>query len=281
MTTQEVQDPEVEVQDQAQQPDDDAAFAAGFAEARGDEPPAEAERPAEEPVAEPEEEPEAPEPEEDTVQETFAGLTQQQLMEGLARAVKAEEEDRRIYGKIGELQRHINSLQQANSGQPVELSKEDFADLAEDFPDLAEKIAKGLSGKLRAVAAPQGPAIDLEAIEARLSETEERLSRKYEAKLLTMQHPDWRETADSPEFSVWKGTLPQDVQAALDTSWDAQYLSAAISKFKTWRDQAKQTQQQRSARLESAVTPQGLPVKGPAISDDDAFSAGFNAVRKR
>lgn len=281
MTTQEVQNPEVEVQEQVQQPDDDAAFAAGFAEARGDEPPAEAVQPEPEPVAEAEEEAPEPEPEEETVQETFAGLTQQQLMEGLARAVKAEEEDRRIYGKIGELQRHINSLQQANSGQPVELSKDDFAELAEDFPDLAEKIAKGLSGKLRAVAAPQGPAVDLSEIEARLTETEERLSRKYEAKLLAMQHPDWREVADSPEFAVWKGTLPQDVQAELETSWDAAYLSSAIGTFKNWRDQSKQTQQQRSARLEAAVTPQGLPVKGPAISEDDAFAAGFAAVRKR
>lgn len=275
--TEEVLIPEVE--NEIQESQDDAAFAAGFAEARGDEPPAEVEQPQDDQV-EAAPEPEEQAPQEDTPEELFAGLTRVQLMDGLQRGFKAEEDARKAFGKIGELQRNIQNMQQSGTGSAVEISPADFADLAEDYPDLAEKIAKGLNGKLRTSAAPQGSAFDPTVLDARVAEVEDRITKKYEARMLDAMHPDWRDETSSSDFTVWKGTLPPEAQLELSNSWDSVYLGNAISAFKEWKQQSTNTKQQRSNRLEAAITPQGVPVRASAQSDDDAFSAGFNQVRK-
>lgn len=281
--TDEVQTPEVV--EELTQEQEDAAFTAGFADARGEQPPAEAEPEVtpdaqEEPAPEVQEEEPKPQEQEETPPELFAGLTREQLMESLAKAAKAEEETRKAFGKIGELQRTIQGLQQSGNGQAVEITKEDFEDLAEDYPDLAEKIARGLNGKLKVGAAAQAPAFDPSEFDSRIEAAKQELEQKYEMKLLGLQHPDWKDVASSNDFQVWKGTQPQEVQLELDNSWDAAFLSNALTQFKGWRDQSKQIKQERSSRLEAAVTPQGAPAKA-GLNEDDAFQAGWKAVRGR
>jgi hypothetical protein len=268
-----------EVGNEIEESQDDAAFAAGFSEARGEEPPALVEQPEDEQI-EMSPEPEEQAPQEDTPEELFAGLTRGQLMEGLQRGLKAEEDARKAFGKIGELQRNIQNMQQSGTGSAVEITSEDFADLAEDYPDLAEKIARGINGKFRTTAAPQGSAFDPTILDARVAEVEDRITKKYEARMLDVRHPNWRDETSTADFDVWKGTLPPEAQLELSNSWDSVYLGNAISSFKDWKLQSTNTKQQRSNRLEAAITPQGVPVRTSAQSDDDAFSSGFNQIRK-
>lgn len=282
---------EVEPQDQNQLSDDDAAFMAGFAEARGEEPPVPDEpeikevKDSDKSVSnEPPDTQQEETKQEPVSQELIAGLTREQLMESLAKSGKAEEDVRKAFGKIGEIQRSLQNLQTTNNGEPVALTKEDFADLAEDFPDLAEKIAKGLNGKFKALtSAPSGPAVNVDDLAKKFEEQQqtalEQLERKYEMKLLALSHSDWREVAASPDFSVWKSTLPADIQLQIDNSWDSSYLSKTMSTFKEWRDKSVQNKQQRTARLENAITPDGSKTRKVGLSDEDAFSAGFKAVR--
>lgn len=268
---------------------DDAAFAAGFAEARGDEPPAEA-APSDvtEPVAE-----EAPAenlPEAEAKAETLiAGLTESQLKELLIKAGEVDSLKLQIeksFGKVGELNRTLQQLQaRTEAGEPVELTEEDVADLANDFPELAQaqlNVLRKFASKMRGTGTAAQPAIDLDGLRQQVKqEVTAEYDRKLEERLLNFRHPGWVQEVQSQDFMLWgQNQLGQDEFQQLIQSTDADFISSKLDAFKLWKDNAVKQTKQKQRRLESAITPRGDSTSPPTTqSEEDAFIRAFKAAR--
>jgi hypothetical protein len=251
---------------------DEAAFEAGFAEARGDEPPT-PEPVAEEPVAA-EPEPEAtPEPE-----IVFAGLTEEQLKTALAKAGEVDElksQVRQLFGRFGE----VNSKLQSQNTQPVKVTAAQLKRLQANFPEFADDLAEDLSGLV--LGGTSQSAFDPTELKGEFETRLKEIQKASEIKLLRMKHRDWEIVRDSSEFALWEQTLPDTERQELMSSKDAIYVSEQLDTFKAWRDKAQVATVKKRNRLENAVTPQGVPPTGPTtINDDDAFMSGFKAVRR-
>lgn len=261
-----------------QEQEDDAAFEQGFAEARGEESPTTESH--EEPVSQEEsqETEEAQEAQEEPQEEQlYAGLTESQLKAQLARVAELDEmkqQVRQAFGKIGELNA---KLQQAQTAKAT-LSPGQLKRLASEFPEMAALLEEDL-GSLSVGGNQFDPSPLVNELHATKQQFEE-AKQEQEKKLLSIAHRDWQTVVASDDFTLWKQTLPSEERQTLDTSWDALYIADKISEFKEWRGKAQTSKQQKTKRLEAAVTPQGITKAGPsAINDDDAFLAGFKAVR--
>lgn len=249
----------------------EAAFAAGFT---GEESKPEAAQ------AEPlkEEEPQ-PEPEPQTVT-----LTAEELADLKAKAAeidKLKEREQRIYGTLGSLKQSIDQLrnQPRPSATAVQLTKEKFAKLGQMFPEMAELLAEDLNGVLTgAGATPVDPAQFEQVVESKLNErlqqSQQAMQQQFEAKVLTVMHPDWRQVVPSEEFQKWKQSLPEETKAELDNSWDAEFIGSKLTEFKDWKSKATQGQQAKQRRLEAAITPKG-GAQAPVPTVEDAFIQGF------
>lgn len=262
------QDSTTEVEQQTQEDqgtatpgsDADAAFEAGFAAVNSGEP-------------EPEPEP-----------ARIAGYTEEELRALLdkaskvdkleASASKLEASASKAFGTLGALRQAVDALksQPRQSGAALQGK---LTRLAAEYPEMAEMLADDLREALTGATAP---AADVQQI---VSEQLQDTSRKYEAKLLSVMHPDWKSIPASQAFEQWKGTLSPEELHIVHDSWDALAISEVLTRFKAWKGQTQKTQQQRQSRLAAAVTPKGARQAQPAMSDSDAFVAGFNAVRGR
>jgi len=259
---------------------DDAAFDAGLAMARGDESPTIDEPKVEEPVAETTEA--APEPVAEVPQPVFAGLTEDQLKAQLAKAGEVDElknQIRQIYGKMGEYNGKLNQLSQ---GSARKLTAETFSRLKEaGYDDLAEKLAEDLSNVQLGGGQAEVQQVDLTPIHTQIKQMQE----QQEMKLLTMRHRSWQQDVNSDDFRLWSQTLSAEDRQLLNDSWDAMALGDKLDDYKAWRERAAQAQpskQQKQQRLEAAVTPAGVPSAAKAaIDDDEAFYAGLKSVRGR
>lgn len=259
---------------------DEAAFAAGFAEARGDEPPAETVVAAEEPAAEDT----PPAAEEPQPQNLIAGLTEEQVKDLL---IKAGEVDSlrsqvdKLFGKHGEVNRTLQQLQaRAEAGGPVEITEEDMAELAEDYPELAEKQLKVWQRVLAkhpgtASAAPQ---VDVEALSTGIRDE---LRTEFEERLIKHAHRDFVDVVQSQDFNLWMTSqLNEADRNTLVASKDADLIIDRLDQFKSWQEAAAKQAKQKQKRLEGAVTPRGDSSPLPTTqSEEEAFAAGFNSVR--
>lgn len=276
----------VETNEEVVQEQDDSQFEAGFAEARGDEPPTESEPEQVEEVGEEVSE-EAEPVQEEQPQAVLAGLTEEQVKDLLLKAGRFDElngQVRKVFGRLGEFNQALQTLQQPRQ---VSLDKEKLKRLSEKFPELAEDLASDLSEALAGVTSQQAqPAFDPAMLDRFVSERlaiqEDAINKKLEVKWLTRQHKDWKELASSQEFELWKqNVLPEQERVFLDDTWDAEFISEKLSEFKNWRDQANQTKEKKQKRLEAAVAPRGGSSPGQTTqSEDEAFTSGFKAVRQ-
>lgn len=276
---------EVEVNEQEQvQVDahDEAAFAAGFAEARGDEPPAEAvQEPEQQQVAEqqtetqpePAAEPQAP--------------SEVEVLRSMVESLKGETEQRtrQIFGKMGELNSLIQQHQTAKGGVTQEDIDEAFAEFREEFPEMATMFNAGLQKVLSKVGGPQGQPADFDKlVEERVASRTLSIEQNLEKRLLTRDHPDWQTVVVDSEFGVWKSTLPAEEQSELNSSWNADVIGGYLTRFKSHRAErlAAETKarENKQQRLAEAVAPRGQGAPAPQTIDDEAaFAAGFKAVR--
>lgn len=264
---------------------DEDSFAAGFAEARGDEPPTEETKTVEEQVEEPvAQEPQTEEPTEaptEAPQTVLAGLTEEQVKELLLKAGKYDElsgkvdsEIRKLHGRFGELNQKVQSA-------GAKLSPEKMTRLREQYPELADLLVQDLS---EALTVGQASGVDPQAIDQlmnqRLAVQEQRIQQEMEKRWLTAQHRDWKDIAGSEDFALWKATQPDDVKNALENSWDAMFLSDKLTEFKSWKAAATKSKETKQKRLEAAVLPKGNSAPPSTIQDEEAaFLAAFRAAR--
>lgn len=182
----------------------------------------------------------------------------------------------RVFGTIGELKQKINNIKSSANLSPRAKER-----LAAEFPELAEMLfdATDTEQEPQPVQQQQQTQTQQQATPA------EDYGKFIERRLLTKDHPDWEQVAQSPEFNAWKLAQPAEVAQALDTTWDSVYLSGKLTEFKQWKQAQAQKQQQsakKQNRLEAAVIPQGVPrASGPAGDDDDEESMMLKSFNKR
>lgn len=230
---------EQQPQETAEQGQD--AFEAGFAQARGEEPPA--------PKSETEEKAEEQQPEEKAPEAKaeepplIAGLTETQLRDLLAKANRVdtiEQETntrlRQAFGKLGEINSLVQQLQQTRGNA---VSVKGLKRLSEEFPEMAKMLEEDLNEALTGAGA--APAFDQSKIDdlvsTRLTEVEDKVTKEMEKRWLSRQHKDWKEQVASADFNLWKdNVLPKEEAAVLDESWDADFVAEKLTEFKAWKD---------------------------------------------
>lgn len=270
----------------------EAAFEAGFASVRGDEPPTQEAAPAEsddKPAVQTEAQPKEATPEPAAV---LAGMTEDQIKALLVKAgevdgLKAETETRvrQVFGKLGELNSLVQQLQKSRSESTgVKLDPSKLTRLNTEFPEMAQMLAADLAEALAASPAGQAsvdPAQVDQLVSSRLSDLEEKLQHQMEMRWLSRTHKDWQSVVGSSDFRLWKdNVLAKDEAARLDESWDAEFIGGKLSEFKDWKEKSTRTATNKQKRLEAALTPQGAGASGPtAMTEEDAFLAGWKAVR--
>lgn len=199
-------------------------------------------------------------------------------------ALKADlqREQSKVFGKVGEMNRLIQQMQQANQQRTgdSQLTAANMRRLTEaGYGDLAEMLAEDLRGM------PIGSQIDPSMIDARWQEKFapqlEQIEQRHEKKLLRIQHRDWESVVQSAPFNEWKATLPPGQREQLDNTWDSEVIASYLDAFKARQTAAAPAQAKQkpsvAKRLEAAITPQGSPNQGkPALTEADAFRAGFN-----
>lgn len=215
----------------------------------------------------------APEPEPARI----AGYTEEELralLDKTSEVDRLKASESKLFGSLGALRQAVDALksQPRQSGAALQGK---LTRLAAEYPEMAELLADDLREAL--TGAPT-PSADVHQV---VSEQLQATSRQYESKLLSVMHPDWKSIPASAEFAQWKGTLTPDELHVVNDSWDALAIGEVLTRFKNWKGQTQKTQQQRQSRLAAAVTPKGARQAQPAMSDSDAFVAGFNAVRGR
>lgn len=256
---------------------DEAAFDAGFAAVAGQDeatatpaqarPAAEAaggEKPAGE-GAQPGATPKAAAPAVDD-QPRIAGLTETEVRALLGRVPELEQSLRKVNGKLGEYGSVIQEMRKAPA-QPA-LTPERLQEIEAANPDLAAYVNARMptSQEPAPGEAPQQPLPSQQP--------------DLQAELMDHFHEGWREKIGSQDFQLWLAAQPDDVRNTFNSTEKAKELSAVISKFDAWGTAKQQQQAKSSARLQNSLTPTGTPGKAKtALSDNDAFEAGFKSVR--
>ena len=232
----------------------------------------------------------------------FAGLKES---EWKAIAVKAAQFDElkadmtklhdRTAGTLGNMSKVLKDLQSkpAQGGKPLKVVKENLKRLSVDFPELAERLAEDLNELLVPEA---GSAVAKLGPEEVNKIVEERLARaKFETDVMRLDtlHPDRNEVRNSDAYKVWFGLQSPEAKNAIQTSRDVDFVSSAITAFKTWRDrtaqgsadgavEAAKVAKQRDKRLDNAMTPtSGTPAESGkrALTPEEEFEAGMKKVR--
>ena len=224
----------------------------------------------------------------------LAQITEDQYAELLARAAAVDELkaglDKKVdtaFGKIGEINRLIASLQQSTpAGEAISLNDDDLAELSSEFPEIAAMTAKGLNRVLSRLKGTGGTSPDIESIvQQRLAPVMEALPTRVEAmvseKLLAKEHGDWRAIVGKPdektEYRAWLSTQPAEYQQTVSETYDSVVIGESLTRFEEARKKAEAANQRKS-RFEAAATPRGMPGNTPLESDETAgFRAAFSS----
>lgn len=222
----------------------------------------------------------------------YAQLTEDQLAD-LLKMKSLQSKLDEGFGTLGNVQQIVKSLQAASaSGQPIEVTDEDMADLKAEFPEFAELTKKALTKVLGRLKGTAPSAVDVDAI---LAQAEARAVKARQAEAndeLIEEHPTYREivgnyenrlTAPTP-FQAWAAKQSPEFQTKLWNSNSAAYLSKQLTRFQAETAPASTANEtptnERTARLAASVTPKGVAPAG-APPEENGFNAGFKLEAKR
>lgn len=220
------------------------------------------------------------------------GFKRSEVQRLLAEATKVsalEQQLRKAQGKIGELNSKLQSppapvQAAAPTHQAPELPAELKA-IEQDFPEIAAYV-KALIPQQQPTpqAAPPAQVQQTVATDAAPA-TAELDPLVIELAVMDRMHTGWREKVNGQDFGLWLAAQGADVQETYHTAETADVLAGVIGQFDQWTA-AKTAQAQKAQkgqqRLQAAVTPQGnAPKPQAALTEDQAFVAGFNSVMGR
>jgi hypothetical protein len=199
-----------------------------------------------------------------------------------------ETNNRKVFGRFGELQGEMKKLQERPAGQPAKVTADALKRMKVEYPEMAAILAEDLSEVLTA---PAG-SFTKEQVDAIVSEKLTEKSAEVELKLLTIAHPDWHKNRHSPDFAIWLTTLPPEVSESVQSSQDSVFLTKAFTGFKAWKGAAQEARkaadeaaaaaakQKTEKRLEGGITPKGVTTAAPPLpTASSAMQAGFKKVR--
>lgn len=212
-------------------------------------------------------------------------------------------EVRRIFGSLGGLKSQLDTSMAsakaaaARTGGDAPTDKQITAALAdpeswktlmEDFPDFAGPVQKELQAMNARISAG-GRAVDTGALTKQVVDQvtpaiQQSHARAREFSRIDSKYGDWdwESAIRSKEFDGWLSGQSTDMKALADSerARDAITLIDAFKGHQSKVVTGAQNRNKRSERLERATTPVGgaQQAGASAISDEQAFAAGFNAV---
>jgi hypothetical protein len=224
---------------------------------------------------------------EETPEETVGiTITQKDFDELKAKAARVDEIDAKFqksldsaYGSLGgKLEMFEQKLQNMQPpSTPVPITKESFTALA-TYLDGDDALIDALVtdfGNLPMGGAAASTQVDYEAVNAAIAETVtervDQITKDFEIKLLTLQHPDWRKTRASEEFLAWEKTLTPEDSEILNTSWDGLTLIGAFNKFNTFKAKKDEIAQRKQQLLED-----NIPIQGGGSRTQQQMTDPFN-----
>jgi len=230
----------------------------------------------------------------------FAGLKESEWKAIAVKAAQFDELNAKMTklsdttaGTIGSLKQAVKAMQDkpASAGKPLKVVKEQLKRLTADFPELAERLAEDLSEVLMPDAGTAAAKLDPEEVnkivEAKLAD----FKFRSDVQRLDTLHGDRKEIIASNDYKVWFGLQPVHVQDAIKTSREVDFVSSALTAFKTWRDRTAQgpavaadagkAAKQRDKRLDNAIVPSGTAADQgkKVLTAEDAFEAGLKKAR--
>lgn len=220
------------------------------------------------------------------------GFKRSEVKRLLAEATKVQDlaqQLRKAQGKIGELNSRLQSSPTpAPAATPTPHASELPAELKrfeQDFPEIAE-YAKALI-QLQQPVAQTAPPVQVQQTVATDAAPAKAELDPVDIELMVMDrmHAGWREKVNGQDFGLWLAAQDAAVQTAFNTADTADALAGVIGQFDQWTA-AKAAQAQKAQkgqqRLQAAVTPQGnAPKPQAALTEEQAFEAGFNSVMGR
>jgi len=187
-----------------------------------------------------------------------------------------------FHGRIGSIEDRIKKHATALSPKAKE-------NLTNDYPDLA-KLLFGDSEEehpARPQSATDGEQPPARPQSATTEEPEFTTEQLVELRLLKRDHPDWEKVVHATEFVNFMKTQSKGDQYYFNNSWDADFVSSMISKFKETSKKEPEPppsgptseKMERQKRLEAALTPSGDKRKTDLKTTDEeaAMEAAFNS----
>lgn len=265
-----------EVQDQQQEVDNEAAFVAGFNGNNSDDHES-PEKPAEKESSNSD----APEDEGGNQDEPlFAGFTESQVKGFFERSAKFDELSQQLqkaHGKIGELNRTLQEIQQRKpthgNAPAAELEDVDLSEFESTFPEIGPVVdarARKIAQEIMAGYQPQSQSAE---------DIQGQIDKAVTLKVLDMTHKGWQQEVGSQDFKLWMATQPESAQQAYASTWDASEFVGFLDGFKAWKQSASSRASKSKQRLSAALVPSGSARVNHAPSDEDAFVAGFHSAR--
>lgn len=232
----------------------------------------------------------------------IAGMTEAELKAALGKGAAWEAEVRKVFSKVGEMNRTVQELKSAiaagGSKSTRKITAEQLKRVSEELPGLGEALAADLAGifgdtevatqKAEATAAAQGKPFDADAFFAEkigpaLETVKAQANESAQTELLEYMHPGYSATLKTPEFNTWLQSLPEARQKEVVESPRAVVAGRAITEFKEWHAKAQKAQERNKTRLEGAITPKGggSPPGQPTQDDEADFASGFKKGSKK
>jgi len=196
-------------------------------------------------------------------------------------------------GRIGALQRKINSLEQQAKEQPAQMpaiedtgSQEnaEWGTLKEDFPELAQGVESYVQQKLGAVE-------NVSSRVARFEQREQDSQREADFAALSEQYPGWKETSQSDDFGAWVSTQPESVRSLVnspkldDALWMLNRFTQDTTPAKGSRaDEIKARRNKNLAAAQATPSHRQTPVAIDNTDFDNAFdqfARQHDKVRRR
>lgn len=210
----------------------------------------------------------------------FAGFTEDELKNLLARAAKVDELEaglRKAHGKIGELNGKLQEVAKAPApAQQPKPEPDHISQVEEDYPDIAKYVRELVGKKEPEKEIPQQAQPEMQP------ESNGASAEMIQLALMDHLHKGWREKVQSQEFALWLAASGDDVRNAYQTAATAESLGGIVSNYDAWQAKKGQRSQSANQRLEQAMTPQGSAGKPKtAPTPEDAFQAGFKSVFAR
>lgn len=209
------------------------------------------------------------------------------------------------FGKIGGIERLIKQAEKmTDSKLDLTLTDEDFAEVDSEVPMLTKPLQKLFTKILKQakVKVPAADAVDVESlrtqfhqeIEAKMQEREFNLQKDLELRLLSYQHPGWRETIAKQDFKDWlenEDKHSPGYQRFFLNSLSSEEVGGVLKKFNAHQADVEKAKlaaapkpkpkvippsQSRTERLKEAVLPKASSVtpkpKGP-LTEEEAFES--------